>query len=92
MPGGDGEALDGLHRTWLSSGEVIGPTHNHDYDRGEGEGRQTLPELTDAEKVTVVTVCVLAAAMPGTVLGYCPPELDTLTHTLEAAIRTAPGN
>ncbi|MFK0192826.1 hypothetical protein [Kitasatospora sp. NPDC090308] len=85
VPGGDGEALDGPHRSRLLAPSVIGPAY--DYDRGEGKGRQTLPELTAAEKVTVVAVRALAAAMPDTVLGYYPPELDTLAHTLTAAIR-----
>ncbi|MFK0194516.1 hypothetical protein [Kitasatospora sp. NPDC090308] len=88
VPGGDGEALDGLYRSWLLAPAVIGPAYNHDAD----QDRQTLPELSEAERVAAVAVCALAASMPGTVLGYCPPELDTLTSALEAAVRTTHRN
>ncbi|RAJ31297.1 hypothetical protein K353_06201 [Kitasatospora sp. SolWspMP-SS2h] len=78
VPGGDGQALDELHRTWLLPSSVIGPayTYAHDQEQNQGQDRQTLPELTGTEQVTVVAACATAAAMPATVLGYCPPELD----------------
>ncbi|MFI9789010.1 hypothetical protein ACIHEI_36675 [Kitasatospora sp. NPDC051984] len=85
VPGGDGEALDSLHRSWLLASMVIGPAY-HDDDR------RTLPELTAAERLAVVAVCALAASMPGSVVGYCPLELDVLSDALAAAVRANRGD
>ncbi|MFK0195886.1 hypothetical protein [Kitasatospora sp. NPDC090308] len=57
----------------------------------QDEDAKGVTELTGAERVALVAVCALAASMPGTVLGYCPPELDALTGTLTAAVRTGQG-
>ncbi|GLW73754.1 hypothetical protein Kpho02_60520 [Kitasatospora phosalacinea] len=85
VPGGDGAALDSLHRSRLLADAVICPAY------GPG-GTETLPELTGTEQVAAVAVCALAAAMPGTVLGYCPPELEALSGALEAAVRLGRSN
>ncbi|RAJ31271.1 hypothetical protein K353_06175 [Kitasatospora sp. SolWspMP-SS2h] len=89
VPGGDGQALDDLHRSWLLASSVIGTAY--DPAAHPDQASQSLPELTWPEWVALLAVCAAATAMPASVLGYCPPELEALAGALEAAVRSGQG-
>ncbi|MFJ3219531.1 hypothetical protein ACIPLC_26860 [Kitasatospora sp. NPDC086801] len=40
------------------------------------------------ERIALVAVCALAAAMPGTVLGGLEPELPALAATVDTAVES----
>ncbi|WP_327075501.1 hypothetical protein OG196_42990 (plasmid) [Kitasatospora purpeofusca] len=44
-----------------------------------------MPELSAGERIALVALCALAAAMPRTVLGNLGRELPVLAATMEAA-------
>ncbi|MFJ9448250.1 hypothetical protein ACIRRH_41520 [Kitasatospora sp. NPDC101235] len=48
---------------------------------------QALPELAMGERIALVAVCALAAAMPHTVLGALERKLPTLAATMDAAVK-----
>ncbi|MFD9067732.1 hypothetical protein ACFVZ3_40175 [Kitasatospora purpeofusca] len=73
VPGGDGQ-LDEELAYDLGAGVVTG-----------GVLAGGLPELSVGERIALVAVCALAAAMPRTVLGDLGRELPVLVSTMEAA-------
>ncbi|MET8629776.1 hypothetical protein ABZW30_39650 [Kitasatospora sp. NPDC004669] len=73
VPGGDGELTEEL-RYSLAAGVLLGATRT-----------ATLPGLAPGERIPLVAVCALAAAMPGCVLGDLPRELTLLADELHAA-------
>ncbi|MFI8085303.1 hypothetical protein ACIF6L_31500 [Kitasatospora sp. NPDC086009] len=74
VPGGDGE-LDEELRYDLGAGIITGSVLT-----------ATMPELTTGERIALVAVCALAAAMPGTVLNDLGRELPALGSTMRAAV------
>ncbi|MDH6107855.1 hypothetical protein P3T34_000070 [Kitasatospora sp. MAP12-44] len=74
IPGGDGE-LAGELRYALAADVVLGATYTG-----------TLPELHPGERLALVAVCALAAAMPGCVLGDLERELTLLAGELDQAV------
>ncbi|ARF83196.1 hypothetical protein ACIG0C_30020 [Kitasatospora aureofaciens] len=73
IPGGDGELTEEL-RYSLAADVLLGATHT-----------ATLPDLAPGERIPLVAVCALAAAMPSCVLGDLPRELTLLADELDAA-------
>ncbi|MFD4905184.1 hypothetical protein [Kitasatospora purpeofusca] len=73
VPGGDGQ-LDEELAYDLGAGVVTG-----------GVLADGLPELSAGERIALVAICALAAAMPSTVLGDLGRELPVLTSTMESA-------
>ncbi|MFD5083088.1 hypothetical protein ACFWOG_10660 [Kitasatospora sp. NPDC058406] len=47
-----------------------------------------LPELSTGERIALITVCALAAALPRTVLNDLTRELPVITATMDAATET----
>ncbi|MGW3185484.1 hypothetical protein ACWDD9_40060 [Kitasatospora sp. NPDC001119] len=74
VPGGEGQ-LDEELAYDLSAGVVTGSPY-----------AEELPELAMGERIALVAVCALAAAMPGTVLGDLERELLALAATMDAAV------
>ncbi|GAA1234172.1 hypothetical protein GCM10009665_25540 [Kitasatospora nipponensis] len=73
IPGGDGQLAEEL-RYSLAADVLLGATYTG-----------TLPDLAPGERMPLVAVCALAAAMPGCVLGDLPRELTLLADELNAA-------
>ncbi|WP_405364579.1 hypothetical protein [Kitasatospora sp. NBC_00039] len=73
VPGGDGE-LDEELRYDLGASVVTGSVVADE-----------MPELSTGERIAVVAVCALAAAMPGTLLNDLGRELPALATTMEAS-------
>ncbi|MFI6448481.1 hypothetical protein [Kitasatospora sp. NPDC050543] len=73
VPGGDGQLAEELAYD-LAANVVTG-----------SPCAQALPELGAGERVALVAVCTVAAAMPGAVLGELERELPALAATMEAA-------
>ncbi|MGY0466880.1 hypothetical protein ACW14Y_42475 [Kitasatospora sp. cg17-2] len=73
VPGGEGQ-LDEELAYGLGAGVVTG-----------GVLADGLPELSTGERIALVALCALAAAMPRTVLGDLGRELPVLVATMEAA-------
>ncbi|MFJ5122984.1 hypothetical protein [Kitasatospora sp. NPDC088548] len=78
VPGGNGELAEEL-RYSLAADVLLGAAHT-----------ATLPELTPGERIPLVAVCALAAAMPACVIGAPARELTLLADELGAA--TAAGH
>lgn len=81
VPGGEGQ-LDEEPAYDLSAGIVTGSPYV-----------AVLPKLSMGERVALVAVCALAAAMPASVLGELERELPALAATMDAAVasgRAAP--
>ncbi|MEV7783381.1 hypothetical protein [Kitasatospora sp. NPDC088351] len=76
IPGGEGQLVEEL-RYHLAADVLLGATHTG-----------TLPELRAGERLALVAVCALAAAMPGCVLGDLGRELTLLADELNAATAT----
>ncbi|MFJ9447209.1 hypothetical protein ACIRRH_35970 [Kitasatospora sp. NPDC101235] len=74
VPGGDGQ-LDEELAYDLAADIVTGSPYAH-----------ALPELAMGERIALVAVCALAAAMPHTVLGDLERELPALAATMDAAV------
>ncbi|MEU4118903.1 hypothetical protein AB0F71_30975 [Kitasatospora sp. NPDC028055] len=74
VPGGEGQLDDEL-AYGLSAGIVTGNPY-----------AEALPELSMGERIALVAVCALAAAMPASVLGELERELPALAVTLDAAV------
>ncbi|MFF1908286.1 hypothetical protein [Kitasatospora sp. NPDC058218] len=72
IPGGEGRLVEEL-RYRLAADVLLGATHTG-----------TLPELRTGERLALVAVCALAAAMPGCVLGDLERELTLLADELNA--------
>ncbi|MFE2729288.1 hypothetical protein [Kitasatospora sp. NPDC059327] len=73
IPGGDGRLVEEL-RYHLAADVLLGATRT-----------ATLPELRAVERLALVAVCALAAAMPGCVLGDLERELPILADALNTA-------
>ncbi len=73
IPGGDGQLAEEL-RYALAADVLLGATHTG-----------TMPDLAPGERMPLVAVCALAAAMPSCVLGDLPRELTLLSDQLDAA-------
>ncbi|MEU3565779.1 hypothetical protein [Kitasatospora sp. NPDC006786] len=73
IPGGDGRLAEEL-RYSLAADVLLGAAYTG-----------TLPGLAPGERLPLVAVCALAAAMPGCVLGDLPRELTLLADELDAA-------
>jgi hypothetical protein len=73
IPGSEGQLAEEL-RYSLTADVLLGATHT-----------ATLPELAPGERIPLVAVCALAAAMPACVLGDLPRELTLLADELDAA-------
>ncbi|WP_328959125.1 hypothetical protein [Kitasatospora purpeofusca] len=73
LPGGDGQ-LDEELAYDLGAGVVTGSVL-----------AAGLPQLSTGERIALVAVCALAAAMPGTVLNDLARELPALVATMDAA-------
>ncbi|MFJ8628435.1 hypothetical protein ACIRD3_37130 [Kitasatospora sp. NPDC093550] len=74
VPGGAGQLTEELAYD-LSADVVTGSPY-----------AEELPELSMGERITLVAVCALAAAMPRTVLGNLERELPALTATMDATV------
>ncbi|MFJ9448364.1 hypothetical protein ACIRRH_42130 [Kitasatospora sp. NPDC101235] len=74
VPGGDGQ-LDEELAYDLAAYVVTGNPY-----------AEALPELAMGERIALVAVCALAAAMPRTVLGDLERELPALAATMDAAV------
>ncbi|MEU4303112.1 hypothetical protein [Kitasatospora aureofaciens] len=74
VPGGDGQLAEELAYD-LAAGVVTGSPY-----------AQALADLVMGERITLVAVCALASAMPGTVLGELERELPALVATMDAAV------
>ncbi|MFH8385237.1 hypothetical protein ACH4E7_30580 [Kitasatospora sp. NPDC018058] len=74
IPGGDGQPAEELAYD-LAADVVTGSPY-----------AQALPELVMGERIALVAVCALAAAMPRTVLGELERELPALAATMDAAV------
>ncbi|MGW7582728.1 hypothetical protein ACWGKU_28745 [Kitasatospora sp. NPDC054768] len=74
VPGGEGQLDDELAYD-LSAGIVTGNPY-----------AEALPELSMGERIALITVCALAAAMPASVLGELERELPALAATMDAAV------
>ncbi|MFD9597370.1 hypothetical protein ACFWA9_32100 [Kitasatospora sp. NPDC059973] len=75
IPDSDGLLTEELRYT-LAAGVVLGASHT----------TGTLPELHDGERMPLITVCAIAAALPSCVLGDLARELNLLASELAAAI------
>ncbi|MGW7448158.1 hypothetical protein [Kitasatospora sp. NPDC054795] len=73
IPGGDGQLAEEL-RYSLAADVLLGAPHTG-----------SLPDLAPGERLPLVAVCALAAAMPSCVLGDLPRELTLLADELDAA-------
>ncbi|MFF0416278.1 hypothetical protein ACFYUY_38345 [Kitasatospora sp. NPDC004745] len=73
IPGGDGQLAEEL-RYALGADVLLGATHTG-----------ALPDLAPGERLPLVAVCALAAAMPSCVLGDLPREVTLLADGLDAA-------
>ncbi|MEV7603214.1 hypothetical protein AB0O91_38175 [Kitasatospora sp. NPDC089797] len=78
FPGGDGQLAEEL-RYSLAADVLLGAAHT-----------ATLPDLAPGERMPLVAVCALAAAMPSCVHGDLPRGLTLLADGLDAA--TAAGH
>ncbi|MDH6129926.1 hypothetical protein [Kitasatospora sp. GP82] len=76
VPGGNGHLAEQLRHA-LAADVLLG-----DLTAG------TASVLAQGERLPLVAVCAIAAAMPGTVLGDLPRELQMLAADLEDAVRT----
>lgn len=76
IPGGEGQLAEEL-RYSLGADVLLGATHTG-----------TLPDLAPGERMPLVAVCALAAAMPSCVLGDLARELALLADELDAATAT----
>ncbi|MFE7529798.1 hypothetical protein ACFU7Y_29400 [Kitasatospora sp. NPDC057542] len=74
VPGGDGQLAEELAYD-LAADVVTG-----------GPYAEARPELAVGERIALVAVCALAAAMPRTVLGDPKRELPVLAATMDAAV------
>ncbi|MFB8236253.1 hypothetical protein ACFC58_06835 [Kitasatospora purpeofusca] len=75
VPGSDGHLTEQL-RHCLSADVLLGNL-----------ATGTPPVLAQGERLPLVAVCAIAAALPGTALGNLPRELDVLAADLEDAAR-----
>ncbi|MFE7193959.1 hypothetical protein [Kitasatospora sp. NPDC057541] len=80
IPGSDGLLTEELRYT-LAADVVLGASHT----------TGTLPELHGGERLALVAVCALAAALPSCVLGDLERELTVLTGELAAATESGRG-
>ncbi|MFD9687341.1 hypothetical protein ACFWXO_16475 [Kitasatospora sp. NPDC059088] len=76
VPGSDGHLTEQLRHA-LSADVLLG-----NLTAGSA------PDLAPGERLPLVAVCAIAAALPGTVLGDLPRELQALAADLEDAART----
>ncbi|MFJ6774828.1 hypothetical protein ACIQOV_28380 [Kitasatospora sp. NPDC091257] len=74
IPGSNGLLTEELRCT-LAADVVLGASHT----------TGTLPELHAGERMSLIAVCAIAAAMPSCVLGDLARELEVLAAELDAA-------
>jgi len=77
IPGSDGLLTEELRYT-LAADVVLGSSHT----------TGTLPDLHPGERMPLIAVCSIAAALPSCVLGDLVRELEVLATELEAATDT----
>ncbi|MGW4890644.1 hypothetical protein ACWEQL_00010 [Kitasatospora sp. NPDC004240] len=78
QPGGDGRLVEELAHD-LAADTL---THSAGTDGA-------LPQLATGERIALIAVCALAAAMPGTVLNDLTRELPALADTMDAAVQAS---